>query len=113
MTALPAHAIGPRLCRNDGMDGLRAQALAEIDTHLDNLKRCIHWLVAEGVVIISVDMRRGRLKPTIEVAPSPWLHQIFKDVRSHVGAVTEGELTTDHWSAVRHGCSIRWGEVRA
>ncbi len=41
----------PRLSNNDGKAGLRAAALAEIDAHLDNLRACVHWLIAQGVAI--------------------------------------------------------------
>lgn len=103
----------PRLCMNDGLAGARADALAEIDNHLDNLRRCIHWLVAEGVAILSVDMRRGHAQPLIKVAPSPFLHQLFKNDCANISRRDVGELTIYEWAAQRHGCSIRWEEVNA
>lgn len=113
MSALPAHAIGPRLCRNDGMDGLRAQALAEIDDHLDNLKRCIHWLVAQGVSIIDVEMSRGRHLPYIKVAASPWLHTLFLGDCAATQRLQEGDLAVTTWKSNRYGCVVLWEEVTA
>lgn len=110
---MQSHQTAPRLCKNDGQEHLRAVALAEIDSHLDNLKRCIHWMVASGIVILGVDMRRGRHSPTIEVAPSPWLHILFREDCANVGRRQEGALTIYTWAASRHGCAIRWEEMSA
>lgn len=103
----------PRLCRNDGKQALRDQALAEIDTHLDNLKRCIHWLVAAGVAVIAVDMRRGTTQPRITVAGSPLLHSLYGDDCANIGRRQEGALTIFVWIGVRHSCITRWEEVIA
>ncbi len=110
MTALRS---APRLCRNDGQQTARDQALAEIDSHLDNLKRCIHWLVSAGVAVIAVDMRRGTARPRITVAPSPLLHCLLREDCANVGRRQEGALTTYTWIGDRHGCLIRWEEVIA
>lgn len=110
------HAItetAPRLSNNDGKANQRAVALAEIDGHLDDLRLCIHWLVAQGVAVLSVDMRRGKALPSIEVAPSPWLQVLFKDDCANVGRRQDGALTVFAWVAKRYGCDIRWHEVQA
>lgn len=111
MTALQRST--PRLCRNDGLESARRALLDEIDEHLANLKRCIHWLVHSGVPVISVDMRRGRAMPMVTVAPSPLLHSLFKDDSATIGRRQEGALTIFSWAANRHGCAIRWEEVQA
>lgn len=104
---------GSRLCKNDGQETARAAALADIDEHLDNLKRCIHWLIACGIAVISVDMRRGKDLPEITVAASPWLHILFRDDCANVGRRQQGSLTIYPWVARRLGCVIRWDEVTA
>ena len=63
----------PRLCRNDDQDQFRASVPADIDTRLDNLKRCVHWLVEEGIFIADVDLDRKHEHPVIRGAASPWL----------------------------------------
>lgn len=103
----------PRLCKNDGQEADRTDALAEIDAHLDNLKRCIHWLIASGISVISVDMRRGKTFPQVTVAASPWLHILFREDCANIGRRQEGSLTIYPWVAQRHGCAIRWEEVSA
>ena len=110
MTALMS---ARRVCRNDGNESLRAAALAEIDGHLDNLKRCVHWLVAQGITILEADMRRGQKTPRLLVAASPWLHVLFRDDCANVARRQEGYLTTYKWIARRHGCDIVWHEVQA
>lgn len=110
------HAItetAPRLSNNDGKANQRSTALAEIDGHLDDLRLCIHWLVAQGVAVLSVDMRRGRAQPTIEVAPSPWLHVLFQGDCANIVRRQDGALTVFTWVAIRYGCEIRWNEVQA
>lgn len=111
------HAIAqtaPRLCKKDGKESLRARALAEIDTHLDSARRCIHWLIAQGIAIDSVDMRRGRHQPTITVVASPWLRELFADDCSS-GQHWDRLLgrTVFDYHAARHGCAIHWHEVQA
>lgn len=104
----------PRLSNNDGKAGLRATALAEIDAHLDNLRACVHWLIAQGVAIEAVDMRRGRSQPQIAVVASSWLKTLFRDDCSagqHWNA--EAGRTAHDYVAVRYGCKITWSEVEA
>ena len=89
----------------------RAAALAETDQHLENLRRCLHWLVGEGFAVIAVSMRRRRCRPEITVAPSPRLHSLCKDDCANIGRRHDGALTTYLWIAQRHGCDILWDEV--
>lgn len=103
----------PRLCKGDGLETARAVALAEIDTHIDNLKRCLHWLIAAGVSVISVDMNRGTDQPLITVSASDSLHQLFGEDCAFGGRRRENSLIVDTWLAQRHGCTIRWQEVEA
>ncbi len=103
----------PRLCRDDGQQADRAATLAEIDRHLDNLKRCIHWLVAQGIAVVAVDMARARRQPQITVAPSPWLHSVFGNDCATVKRKQEGAYEVFTWQANRHGCVIRWSEFNA
>jgi hypothetical protein len=103
----------PRLCRNDDQDQFRASVPADIDTRLDNLKRCVHWLVEEGIFIADVDLDRKHEHPVIRVAASPWLYVLLKDDLTWAGQEPTGLLMTHHWLAIRHGCSIKWDEVTA
>lgn len=91
-----------------GAESIRAAALAEFDVHLDNLKACVHWLIAQGVSIIDADLRRGRFKPRITVAASPLLHALFKDDAATVQRRACGDETLFTWAAVRYECEIRW-----
>ncbi len=86
-------------------------ALAEIDTHLANLKTCLRWLIEQRFTVIDVELRHGRAKPQINVAPSPRLHIAFRDDCANVGRRQEGALTFHAWAARRFGCDIRWEEV--
>lgn len=103
----------PRLCRDDGQQADRAATLTEIDRHLDNLKRCIHWLIAQGIAIVAADLRRGRHQPYLTVAPSPWLHAVFGKDAATVQRRQEGAIEIVTWQANRHGCVIRWQEYNA
>lgn len=89
----------------------RIATLAEIDRHLNNLKLCLHLLIELGFTVISVDMRRNKAKPQIEVAPAPRLHVLFKDDCANVGRRQDGALTHFLWIACRFDCDIRWEEV--
>lgn len=95
-------------------ESARAAALADIDAHIDNLKACVHWLIDNGVAIISADLRRGRFKPRITVVASPLLHILFKDDTSGAGQhwdICMGRTVYD-WVAVRYGCEIRWESLQ-
>ncbi len=67
---------------------------------------------AAALVVISVDMRRGKAKPQVQVAPSPRLHVLFKDdcawrEREQLGTA----LVKYTWFAIRYGVHIEWEEV--
>lgn len=99
--------------RSDGAEALpgRAEALAEIDRHLENLKNCVHYLVEQNITVISVDMRRRKSRPQISVAPTPRLHILFGDDCANIGRRNDGALTIYPWIATRFGCDIRWEET--
>lgn len=108
-----AAATHPRLCRADGREAERAAALVEIDRHLDNLRRCIHWLVGKGIAVINCDLRRARHQPWITVAPSPYLYIVFGDDAASVARQQEDAIEIVTWQANRHGWVIRWQEYSA
>lgn len=90
----------------------RAAALAEIDEHINNLKNCLHWLIEQGFVVNEADMRRGKARPLVRIAPSPRLHVLFKDdcawrEREQLGTA----LVKYTWFAIRYGVHIEWEEV--
>ncbi len=66
---------------------------------------------AAALVVISVDMRRGKAKPQVQVAPSPRLHVLFKDDCANIGRRQDGALTFFAWIGIRFGCEVRWEEV--
>ena len=94
-------------------EALRRAALAVIDEHLDNLKRCIHWLIEHAITVLAVDMRHGRARPQITVAASPRLYVLCKDDCANIGRRQDGALTIYAWAARRFGCDLRWEEVSA
>lgn len=89
----------------------RAEALAEIDRHIENLKNCVHYLVEQDITVIAVDMRRRKTRPQISVAPTPRLHILFGDDCANIGRRNDGALTIYPWIATRFGCDIRWEET--
>jgi len=94
-------------------ESARAAAIAEVDIHIDNLKACLHWLIAAGISVIDADLRRGRFKPRVTVAPSPYLHTLFKSDAASAGQhwdIVAGRTVLD-FVAVRYECEIRWMEV--
>lgn len=103
-------AITPRAGQRVELPG-RAAMLLEIDGHIDNLKRCVHWLVEQGFAVLSVDMQRGRAKPRIRVAPAPRLHTLLNEDCANVGRRQDGAHTFYLWTAIRYGCDILWEEV--
>lgn len=90
-----------------------ASVLAEIDRHLDNLKRCLLWLTDQGVSVMDVDLKRGRAQPTVIVGASPRLHRLFRGDCANVGCRPEGHGTRRKWVAVRFDVAIHWEEVEA
>jgi hypothetical protein len=92
----------------------RVAALAEIDSHLDNVRACVRWLVSQGVYIQDVKLGAHNRRPRITVAASPLLHALF----------TEDCASGQHWDpllgrtahdyvAIRYECEIRWSEVKS
>lgn len=94
-------------------EAARAAALLDIDAHIGNLQAAVHWLIANGIAIISADLRRGRFKPRITVAASPLLYLLFKDDAASSGQHWDqmaGRIVYD-WVGVRYGCEIRWEDL--
>ena len=94
-------------------EAARSAAIADIDAHIGNLQACVHWLIASGIAIIAADLRRGRFRPRITVAASPYLHVLLKDDASGAGQHWDpllGRIVYD-WVAVRYQCEIRWEEL--
>lgn len=90
----------------------RAAMLEQFDTHISNLRACVHWLTGLGVSIHDVDMRRGRSRPVIELVPSPLLRRIFKgDCSSGRHFDVRLGRPVHDFKAVRYECEIRWQEV--
>lgn len=94
-------------------ESARAAALAEVDTHIDNLRACLHWLIAAGISVLDADLRRGRHKPRITVAASPLLYTLLKDDCASSGRSQPpgSALVYITWVAVRYECEIHWQEV--
>lgn len=111
MNVLPQTA--PRLCRDDGKAAERQAILDAFDRHMDNLKRCVHWLIAQGIGVLDVDLKRGRARPIVKVAAAPLLHILFKDDCANVGRQQKGALTYFAWQAVRFDITIAREEVEA
>ena len=110
MTAVVAIRPGVSLARRAPLSGLEA-SIEQIDEHLDNLKRCIHWLFAERIAVLQVDMRRERARPQITVAAHPRLYITCKDDCANVGRKQDGACVRHLWTAQRHGCQLWWEEV--
>lgn len=109
MTAVVAIRPGVAIQRTP-RPGIEA-SLEQLDMHLDNLKRCLHWLFAERIAVLSVDMRRERIRPKINVAAHPRLYIACKDDCIDGGQRFDGLFTHRLWTAHRHGCEIWWEEV--
>jgi hypothetical protein len=87
---------------------------ADLDSKLDNLKACVRWLTAQGISVISADLRRHNPKPRITVVASPLLHILLKDDCASAGQhwdILRGQTMHD-WVAVRYECEIRWEEAQ-
>ena len=94
-------------------EAARSAAILDIDAHIDNLKACVHWLIANGIGIIAADLRRGRFKPRIIVAASPALRILLKDDAASAGQHWDqfaGRIVYD-WVAIRYQCEVRWEEL--
>lgn len=92
----------------------RMAALAEIDTHIDNVKACVRWLIGQGVYVQDVKVfAHGYSRPRITVAASPLLHAIFKDDCA-AGQHWDPLLgrTVHDYKAVRFECYVAWAEVK-
>lgn len=88
-------------------------ALSEIDAHIENVKLCVRWLIGNAIPVLSVDMRRGRARPRITVAPSPRLYIILRGDCANYGRRCLGEnINKFLWIAQRYGCDILWEEAR-
>ncbi len=90
----------------------RAAALADIDKHLDNVKACIRWLVAQGVYIQDVKVATHN-RPLITISASPLLPTLFKDdcASGQHGDSLLGRTMYD-FIAIRFECAICWSEAK-
>ena len=87
----------------------RAEALADYDRRLDNLRCCVHWLVDNGVKVIeSMLCRQGGI---VKVAASPNLPRLLGGECSWRKRRQDGALTIFTWFAVRYGTRIEWEDV--
>lgn len=86
-------------------------SLNEIDQHLDNLRRCVHWLMNSGISVVAADMRRGRRAPLITVDESPKLNRLLGRSVENVRRRYDGYRTILTWLASAHGCQIQWDET--
>ncbi len=85
--------------------------LEQVDAHLDNLRRCLHWLFAERIAVVDVRIRHDRIRPQIIVAAHPRLYIVCRDDCANVGRKQDGACVRFLWTAQRHGCQLRWEEV--
>ena len=87
---------------------------ADLDSKLDNLKACVRWLTAQGISVISADLRRHNPKPRITVVASPLLHILFSGdcAAGQHWDIVAGRTAHDY-VAVRYECEVRWSEVRS
>lgn len=91
----------------------RVAVIAEIDSHLDNVRACVRWLVAQGVYIQDVKLAAHNRRPRITVAASPLLHALFKDdcaAGQHWDPLFG--RTAHDYKAVRYECSVEWSEIK-
>lgn len=105
------HETRPRLCRNDGLQPTRDVMLSQFDAGITNVQRCVHWLTAQGVAVLSVGMKRGPSLPQVMVASDSYLHQLFGPDCACITQRPDGALTRYTWAATRYGVLIVWEEV--
>jgi len=91
----------------------RVAKLRVLEERIANLKCCLHMLIGLGIVVISVDMRRGKDKPQITVEPDALLHVIFDGDCANVRRQPAGDLTLCTWVACRYDCDIHWEDTCA
>ncbi len=91
----------------------RAAALTETNTHLDNVRACVRWLVSQGVYVQAIKLGCPARRPRITVAASPLLHILFKDDCAS-GQHWDPLLgrTAHDFKTVRYECSVEWSEVK-
>lgn len=87
------------------------ETLAAIDTHLEQQRRCIHWLIENGIQIISSELRRDLRQPRITVEAKPQLMRMLNGTMENVRRRYDGYRTTLTWGARCRGCQIEWDET--
>lgn len=91
-------------------ESARAAVCEDFDRRFDNLKACVHWLIANGISVVNADLRRHNPKPRVTVVASPLLHVLLKDDAASAGQHWDKLLgrTMHDWVAVRYEVEIRW-----
>lgn len=87
-----------------------SSALAEFDTRLDNLRRCVHWLVENDIKVLTSVMCRGG--GIVTVAKSPRLHALFSQDYTWRKRRQVGALTIFTLFAIRFDTRVEWEEVK-
>ena len=93
----------------------RDAARADLEARLTAARTCACWLIDHHLRVEAIDLRVGCVaRPVIRVAASPRLHVLFRDDAAHGQHwdVRLGRTVLDY-RTVKHGCEIRWSEVRS
>ncbi len=89
----------------------RSAALAEFDRRMENMGRCVHWLVEHGVHVLGSSL--GRAGGIVIVAGSPTLRALVGQDCTWRRRRQDGALTIFTWFAVRFETRIEWEETCA
>ena len=89
----------------------RAAALEEFDRRMENMGRCVHWLVEHGVHMLGTSL--GRAGGIVTVAGSPTLRALLGTDRAWRKRRQEGALVIFTWFAIRFETRIEWEETCA
>ena len=89
----------------------RKKALIEFDRRIENLRRCVHWAVENGITVI--ESKLCRAGGIVTVSASPFLLKLLSGDRSWRKRRQEGALVFYTWFAMRFDTRIEWEEVCA
>ncbi|MGB4227742.1 MAG: hypothetical protein WBJ68_14060 [Candidatus Dechloromonas phosphoritropha] len=92
------------------LSATRYAMLAEFDKQAEDIRKCVHWLTAQDVAILAIDLRRNRRQPHIQVAAATLLHRLFGEDCATVERRQDGDSLVYTWAATRFDCAIRWEE---
>lgn len=87
----------------------RKAALIDFDQRMENLRRCVYWLVENGVLVISSTMCRGG--GIVKVSDSPRLHMVIGQDYAWRKRRQEGALTIFTMFAIRFDTRVEWDQV--